>query len=231
MPTKTIRSSTGGLKTDALPESPELRRKREPAASVSGLTVGGKPVEDIPGGHLIPRGNTDQGIEERLARPHAVSSMGRSERPRPVHAGGDFEKTLEARVAAGLDLEAWDVPDPLTEAVAAHCPPGYRAKFLSDAVVKNRGKRGWEYHLVDGQPVKVGGMAMAIMPEGRAVARNKHFQAAGAQALKQTQEQHDQELERFQRDQGAPRPRTARAGERDPAGGLHETRGNETILR
>lgn len=225
---KANQSSLAGIVTDALPDSPELRREREPA-QVSGLTVGGKPVEDVPFGDAIPYANTDQGIEERLARPHAVSSMGRSERPRPVHEGGDFGKTLDARVAAGMDLEAWDAPDPYKEAIDAHCPPGFRAKFLSDAVVRNRGMRGWKYHKPGGDHITVAGMKMGIMPEERAIARNKHFQSAGAEALKQTQEQHDTELERFQRDQGVPGPRRARAGQLDPAGGLQETR--ETILR
>lgn len=228
MAAKKIRSSTGGLQTDALPESPELRRQREPAKP-SGLTVGGIPIEDIPGGHMIGRANTDQGIEERLARPHAVSSMGRSERPKPVHEGGDFGKTLEARVAAGLDAEAWDAPDPLQEAVDAHVRQGFRGKFLSDGVVNKRGMRGWKPVMVGGQTVKVAGMTLAEMPEERALARNKHFQAVGAQALRQTQEQHDTELERFQRDQGVPRPRIARAGQLDPAGGLQEN--TQTILR
>ncbi len=229
---KKIQSSMAGAKSDALPDSPQLRKPREADRAPSGYTVGGVPVEDMPMGHMIPFANTDQGIEERLARPHAVTSMGRSERPRPVHEGGSFEKTLDARVAAGMDLESWDAPDPLKEAVDAHCPPGFRAKFLSDSVVKNRGTRGFKYHLVDGEPVKVAGLKMAIMPEDRAIARNKHFQAKGRQNIKQTQEQHDEELRRYRKDQGTSN-QVGRRGDIDPGGGLEEseTRAPKTVLR
>jgi hypothetical protein len=226
---KKIQSSTAGAKTSALPESPELRREREPFEP-SGLTVGGIAVEDMPGGHLIPYQNTDQGIAERLDRPHAVAEVRSSERPRSVHAGGDFDKTLDARGEARLGHEDFEAPDPYREAIAAHVPPGFRGKFLSDAVVSRHGLRGFVPVLVDGQPVQVGGDKLAMMPEAKAQQRNRHYQNQGAEKLRRTNEQHQEQMNQFDRVAGVRRPRAGSAGSPDPAGGLHETRGN-SILR
>ena len=226
---KKIQSSTAGVATQALPESPELRRAR-PAAPPSGLTVGGVAVEEIAGGHLIPYGNTDQGIEERMARPHATAQLTRSEPPKSVVKGGSFDKNREARAASRLGTEVFDAPDPLREVADAHVGPGMRAKFLSPGVVDRRGTRGFEIvRDANGDPIKVGAMILAQMPEKRAIARDRYFQDQGAAKLRAAKEEHQEQINQLERDAGVRRPGAGRAGRPDPAGGLQETRGNSVL--
>lgn len=225
---KKIQSSTAGIRTEVLPESPELRRDRAPAEP-SGLTVGGVAIEELAGGHLIPYGNTDQGIEERMSRPHATAHVTRSEPPKPVVKGGSFDKNREARAASRLGMEMFDAPDPLKELAEAHVKPGFRAKFLSPAKVARQGTRGFEVIKVDGEPITLGAMVLAQIPEERAIARNQTFQEQGAAKLRAAKEEHQEQINQLERDAGVRRPGAGRAGRPDPAGGLQETRGSSVL--
>src|SRR5262245_46998999 len=106
---KKIKSSTAGIKTNVLPESPTLRREFGPE-EVSHLTVGGIPLNQIPGGHLIPYLNTDQGIAERESRPHATAQVTRSDR-RAAHTATDIDQQIrERRDFRENEFEQWDAP-------------------------------------------------------------------------------------------------------------------------
>ena len=67
-------------------------------------------------------------------------------------------------------------------------PDVARFEGLSDHTVKNKGTRGWKPVIVDGEPVKLGNMVLAEMPEGKARARNAHYAALGNERLKQNTE-------------------------------------------
>ena len=215
---KRVRSSTAGIRTAALPESPIFR---SPAAERerSGLTVNGRPVEEMENGHLIGREFTDQGIAERQAKPTAFTAT----------VSDPWDKMLDARANARMGIESFEAPDPLREAVERYVRPGFRGRFVSDSVVASMGMRGYEPVLVNGDPVKVGAMKLAEMPEEKVRRRNAFYQGKGAEKLRQTQEQHEEQIAKAAGEAGVRLPR-ARVGRTDPAGGLQEVRGN-TILR
>jgi hypothetical protein len=215
-----IASSTAGIATDALPESPAMRREYA-ATEPSGLTVGGVAIEDIPGGHLIPHGNTDQGIEERLARPHASAQVTRDTLDKKIEERRDFRAN---------ELEPWEAPDPMGELVKQHVPAGFRGKFLSPGKIGRDGMRGYEtVKGENGEPVKLGNMILGKMPETKAQARNRHYQGLGQQQMAEVHEKFNEEQQKLIRGAGVrSRARTPNPGVDD---GLQEVRGNSEILR
>jgi hypothetical protein len=104
-----------------------------------------------------------------------------------------LQKSLEKRKDDVLDrgMETWEAENPMREQIEQYGKPGFRTRYLSDATVQKRGRRKWEPVINEkGDPVRLGGMVMAQMPEGRADARNKAVRAAGNERLKQVQEKY-----------------------------------------
>lgn len=129
--------------------------------------------------------HTDEGIAARNA--------GKSDLRVEVGAG-PLEKSIQRKKDDVLDrgMETWEASDPMKEVLDANPHPGFRRRFLSDGTVKNKGTRGWQPVIKDGEPVKLGGMTLAEMPEGKAVARNAHFREQGNRRLDQVQQQYVQ---------------------------------------
>jgi hypothetical protein len=218
---KKITSSTGGLKTDALPESPRMQRAVGPEPEPSGLTVGGIPVEHILGAHRIPYANTDQGIAERLAKPHALTTSGADELDKTIQHRRDFREN---------ETDAWLAPDPMKDLADKHVKQGFSGKFMNRNKVNRDGARGFERILDDkGHEVTLGNMYLAQAPIDFVKARNKRYQKVSQQQMAEVTNRGSEEQARFARDAGV-RSRTARAPDADE--GLHEVRGNsERILR
>lgn len=180
--------STGYGESKTLNAPPE--EQKNPYGACAGCTIGGKPVEEVYGpeeAHLLHYAQTDQGFEERNA--------GRSE-SRVEITESSWDKIIAARADA---TETWESPDPVKDVVKQHVPPGMRPKLLSDPVVNVRGMRGWKPVIgKNGDPVKVGTMVLAVMPEERAQKRNEHYRGLAKDALVEAteslQEKHDRLL-------------------------------------
>ncbi len=147
--------------------------------------IGGKRIGDIfSEEHILQLTwhHTDEGI--------AARNEGKSDIR--VEVGNPLDKQRQRKKDDVLErgMETWEATDPMREQVAAHVRPGFRSRYLSDNTVKNKGTRGWQPVIVDGDPVKLGNMTLAEMPESKAVARNKHYQEIGNQRLKQNKEQY-----------------------------------------
>jgi hypothetical protein len=89
-------------------------------------------------------------------------------------------------------METWQATNPMQEVLDANQRPGFRRRFLSDQTVKNRGMRGWKPVIENGDPVKLGTMTLAEMPESHAAQRNKHYQGMGNDRLKAVTESYVQ---------------------------------------
>lgn len=148
------------------------------------MHVGGVLVRDMPisaQGRILHQ-QTDEGI--------AAANEGKSDIR--VSVGDPLKKQLARKKDEVLNvgMETWEASDPMKEVIAQHGRPGFRNRFLSDATVKNKGLRGWQPVIVDGEPVKLGGMTLGEMPEGKARARNAHYSELGNQRLKQVTEKY-----------------------------------------
>ena len=137
---------------------------------------------------------------------------------------------LERRDFRESSIEAWEAPDPMKELVGKYVAPGMRPKFVSQANAA-LGKTGGFQPVIDqkGNPVRIGTLLLAQMPEERAAQRNKFYQEQGNSQLREIQEQYITEKERFQRDAGV-RPSALRSGHPDQDTGLHSTRGNSAEI-
>jgi hypothetical protein len=124
------------------------------------------------------------------------------------------------------NVEAWETPDPMKGLVAQYVAPGMRPKFISQQNIA-QGKTGGFQPVIDekGNPVRLGTLTLAQMPEERAAKRNAHYAEKGNAQLRQIQQEFHQEQERFQRDAGV-RPSAPRPGHPDQDTGLHSVRGN-----
>lgn len=134
---------------------------------------------------------TDEGIAEASAHPMARPSSG-------ITLGKDgWDKALEQRRddVKDRDMDLLDARDPMKEVADKYAVPGMRAKFLSQARVKDNGGTGDHQVVKDdkGDPVKVKGMVLAHMPEDVAKQRSRRLQARSGQMLKQIGEQYKQE--------------------------------------
>jgi len=154
------------------------------------LHVGGMLVRDMPleSQARILYQQTDEGI--------AANNAGKSENRVAVIAEG-FDKALHQRRDDLKDrgMEPYEARDPLKEVADAHAVPGMRPKFLSPRRVKENGGTG-DYVVVkeaNGDPVRVKGMILGHMPEERARARNRHYQAKSNALLQQITERYKQE--------------------------------------
>lgn len=165
--------STGYGESRTLNAPPE--EQKNPYGACAGCTIAGRPVEDVvkvEDAHLLHYDQTDQGI--------AARNEGRSE-SRVEITESSWDKIIAARAEAA---ETWESPDPVKDVVAQYVPPGMRPKLLSDPVVNVRGMRGWKPVIgKHGDPVKVGTMVLAVMPEERARKRNEHYRDLAKDAL------------------------------------------------
>jgi hypothetical protein len=131
---------------------------------------------------------TDEGIEEKNARPNVRPASG-------VELGREpFDKALEQRKDDVRDrgMETYEARDPLKEVADRYVGKGMKPKFLSPARIKDAGGVG-DYQVVkdeNGDPVRVKGMVLAEMPKAKAEARNRHFRERGNQMLKQIGEEY-----------------------------------------
>jgi hypothetical protein len=136
--------------------------------SLRGKHLNGKPVEDIPEvWRVLTPDRTDEGLAERNAAASTVTVTDTA-----------FDKALEQRAAQqAAGVEPWMVNDPIGTGVRQHVPRGYRGKLLDANRVSKEGPhgRGWELVKKDGQPVKVGGDFVGIMPEDQAKRRNQFY--------------------------------------------------------
>lgn len=136
--------------------------------SLRGKHLNGKLIDEMPETwRWLTPDRTDEGLEERNAQASSITVTDTA-----------FDKALEQRAsqqAAGV--EPWMINDPIGTGVRQHVPPGYRGKLLDAARVSKEGNhgRGWEVVTKDGQPVKVGGDFVGIMPEHQAKKRNQYY--------------------------------------------------------
>ncbi len=203
---------------------------RKPAQVETGSerTVGGKPIP-VEFAHVIPYGNTDQGIAERNLK--ADPDAGH------VKLGADeFDKMIEQRAAA---TEPWESPEVMRDLTEAHVKPGMRAKFLSPRVCETRGMRGYEVVKHDnGDPVKMANMILGVMPEEKAQQRNEHYRQLGEEQLRENVEKTTEEQERLISEAGAVDLAPLASGEtirdrdsqRVATAGLRSVRGNAAEL-
>lgn len=130
---------------------------------------------------------TDEGIAER--------NDGKQER-RATVGDGPFEKSLQKRKDDVLErgMDTFDATNPMQEVLDANQRPGFRRKFLADEVVKRKGLRGWQPVVgKNGEPVTLGTLKLAEMPEAKAVNRNKHFKELADVRLEQVQKEYVKE--------------------------------------
>jgi hypothetical protein len=113
-----------------------------------------------------------------------------------------FDMQLDAREAAGRgSIEPWDAPEPLKEASDSIPRPGFVRRFLSEMVMKRRGKRGFEVVKDErGDPVKVADMVMAEMPISKAERRNEHYREEGNRAIREAEAHAREQQEKLIRD-------------------------------
>jgi hypothetical protein len=156
--------------------SPEAEKNPVLDCHVGGMLVRNMPLENQ---SRILYQQTDEGIAE--------ANAGKSDRRVEVLAG-PFEKSIQHKKDDILErgMETWEAADPMREVTDQHSRPGFRNRFLSDKAVKDRGMRGWQpVRGENGDPVKLGGMTLAEMPESKARARAAHFKDANDRRMQQ----------------------------------------------
>jgi hypothetical protein len=101
-----------------------------------------------------------------------------------------------------VEIELDDVIDPMIvnpmrDLVARYAPPGMSVKFLSDRCMDVIGKRGYEIVKDErGDPVRMGGMFMGIIPEYIARRREEHFVEESDSQLAEMQDAYMERAER-----------------------------------
>lgn len=147
----------------------------------------------------LPHRYTDEGIAEHDAE---VLSSGKAAKGGRISVRDGVDLQIDARQAACDDkIPDWEAPDPLSESAALHARPGMRQRFLSDRVIKRRGKRHWEPVKDEkGDLVKVGDVFLAEMPEERAAATRRHYQDESTLLVKDIQESHDEKVRKVSAD-------------------------------
>lgn len=166
---------------------------------------------------VLNRALTDEGMAERNANPNRGETSGIQVQPpredrrwiaettsTPGHfeylmrSTDEFGKALDQRRddVNDRDMDSYSARDPFREVADTFTTPGMRPKFLSSTAIAEGGTRDHrivkypEGHPHVGDPVKVRGMVLGEMPERKAIARNKHYAAKGADLLKQVQGKH-----------------------------------------
>lgn len=188
---------------------------RDPYGSLRGLHIGGLPIEEVVPPdkvHLITYDHTDEGIAERNA--------GRSEHRVSV-VSDNFDRQLQ-RMA---EREPWEGGDVVGELVQQHIEKGFRARFLSPRIIDRSGRRGWEIVRVNGDPVKLGTLILAKMPEEKAERRNEYFREMASSESDRVREEFIEQGERLSREAGTMGIRFPRPGEM-----LSDARTNRRIV-
>lgn len=189
---------------------PDPANQIGPFDHIRGCHMGGKPVEEVvpsTAAHLITFDHTDEGIaarnEERAESTARVSD-------RMDHVVDDVERHYEN----ARDMDPGAYPDLKAELVEKYVKPGQRARFLSDPVMKIKGKRGFEFVKdEEGHDVKLGTSTLAVIPEGEARRRERRLQDLNRSIETDHAEKFVEEQERFIRDSGATEVRPLRPGE------------------
>jgi hypothetical protein len=219
---KKISVSLAGASSDAIPESPELRRPARTEAPEPPRHVNGQAIPAA-FAHVIGYESTDEGVAERLAKPHASASVGR----------GPLEKSFEHRRdfrMAEDDAEA--APDPMGDLTRRYVGEGMRGKFLGPMSIDQKGMRGYEPVKDErGEVVTLGRMILGEIPEETAVRRQQAAEDRGNRASAVVQEEFNEGQAKIDRDHGS--RSSTRGSSRDPDDGLHESRGNDVdeVLR
>lgn len=156
-------------------------------AHLRGLHVGGEPVESLPQEvwHLLTRQHTDEGIAEANAGKLKPGDVGYGLRV----GDGPLEKSIEERRDFRRDqMETWEAPDPMKALADAHVGPGFRPRFLSQDRLNKEGNLGRGFEVVTdakGDPVKLGSLVLARMPEDLADKRNDAVRSKGKAQLRE----------------------------------------------
>lgn len=156
-------------------------------AHLRGLHVGGEPVESLPQEvwHLLTREHTDEGIAER--------NEGKIKPGDPLYGlrvgDGPLEKSIaERRDFRREQMEPWEAPDPMRVLADAHVGAGFRPRFLSQERLEKEGNFGRGFEVVrneNGDPVKLGTLVLARIPEELAERRDDAVRSRGKAQLRE----------------------------------------------
>lgn len=188
---------------------------RDPYGHLRGLHIGGRPIEEVippENVHLISFDHTDEGIAARNA--------GRSEHRVSVTAD-TFDRQLE-RMA---EREPWEGGDVVGEMKQLYVREGFRARFLSPRVIDRSGTRGWQIIRQNGDPVKLGPLILAEMPEEKATKRNEYFRSQGEAEFQKVTEEFVEQGRRLEREAGSMGIRAA-----DPGTVLRDARTHRSVV-
>lgn len=186
-------------------------------------------------GSVLNYWSTDEGREEANAAKLAPTPGVEVTRNAPGRRGSslDPDKAVEQRRDAVRDvdghaIEPWEAPDVRRDVAEKHTPEGHRARFLSPAVVDKLGTRGWQpVRDANGDPVRVGNMILASMPENKAQGRNRHYQERSRSALVAAHQSFEEQQHKVLRASGtSPSVLSRRAADGDI--GLQRIPGNST---
>jgi hypothetical protein len=138
------------------------------------------------------------------------------------------------RFADADALQVWEggIGNPLDTVAKQHCRPGERPRFLSDTVVKEKGLRGWRPKIgPNGEPIKVGNLTLATMPEERAQKRDAYYRNLRESRAQMVQETFQEQQDRLQHAAGVSAlPANSTVRDRDTSRavrtGLHQTTGD-----
>ena len=191
--------------------------------------MNGKPIppEDL---HKIPYSLTDQGREDQAPEIYGTGAT--------VTRDEGLDADLEA-----FEQQLWMSKDPLTEVMDEYKEkmPGNAFRFLADPIVQRRGMRGFVAVKNDnGDPVTVGGLTLARMPERHARIRDEHYRREHADQLESAMEQYNEATERiaaaageggaqFEALRSGSSVQDSRDSDASASIGLSRTRGNRAI--
>lgn len=204
MPKERITSTgTGESRIFSAPADDPMRVE-PPVRTVNGVPI---PPEFA---HAIPYDHTDQGIAERAAQPKAWSS-GFSD---------SFDKLIAERRESLMEgTPTWAAPNPMKELADAHIGPGMSPRFLSPSKCDREGTRGFQVVRNEkGDPVKLGNMVLAQIPEELAQKRRQHYQDQGRQAQAKVIDEYQEQSAQL-----------ARVVTGRPAGRTHHPDGDEGL--
>lgn len=187
-------------------------------------TINGEPVHPNMR-HLIAYRHTDQW---------------RAENPQLLQQEPLIQVTCDAqdkqfdRFADADAVQVWEggVGNPLDMVAKQHCGPDERPRFLADTVVKEKGLRGWRPKIgPNGEPIKVGNLTLASMPEERAQKRDAYYRRLREDKAKIVQESFQEQQDRLQHAAGINGlPDNSTVRDRDTSRavrtGLHQTTGD-----
>ena len=195
-----------GAKNTPVPSKRTVGVPDDAPHPLTGLHVGGIAVDMLPPERLVGLfwAQTDEGI--------AANNVGKSATSARV-TRDPLQKALDAkRDFSQNENEPWLAPDPMRPLAEAHVAPGMRARFLSEGRLAKEGNytRGFEVvRAENGDPIKLGTLVLAQMPEEKAEKRNQYFQDKGNAKVQQVYETARQQSEgavRTARDLGLPLP-------------------------